>query len=157
MPLLLTKGRTMTTTTDVPGTAGTLQLRPYIFFYGRCEEAMEFYKKVLGGTYDVTRNSDTPMANDLPAQWKGKVMHASFTAPGVSFLGSDGREAKTVDPDAGNISLALSAADRDTGERIFAALSDGGNVTMPLNDAFWGGRFGDVIDRFGIEWMVTTP
>ena len=97
------------------------------------------------------------MIQDAPAGQSSKVMHASFTGAGISFLASDGRETKKIDPEAGNISLALNVSDRATGERIFKALARDGRVSMPLDDAFWGGRFGDVIDRFGIEWMITTP
>lgn len=146
----------MTSTAHAAGT-NVLQLAPYIFFYGRCEEALEFYKNVLGGSYEAMRNSDTPMADQVPADWKNKIMHASFTAPGISFMASDGREAKPIDPDAGNIAVALTAPDRAQGERIFNALCEGGSVNMPLGDAFWGGKFGSVNDRFGIEWMVTSP
>lgn len=140
-------------------TAISMQLQPYIFFYGRCEEALEYYKDALGGEYELQRMSEAPaeMLQDLPAGQSGKVMHASFTGAGISFLASDGRETKTIDPEAGNISLALNLSDRATGERIFKALAQGGRVSMPFDDAFWGGRFGDVIDRFGIEWMITTP
>lgn len=134
-----------------------LQLQPYIFLYGRCEEALEYYKRVFGGTYEAMRVKDTPMADKMPADQRDRIMHASFTSPSISFMASDGRDTKAVDPDAGNISLALSATDAAEGERIFKALSDGGKVTMPLDDAFWGGRFGTVNDRFGNEWLITTP
>jgi PhnB protein len=136
-----------------------MQLQPYIFFYGRCEEALEFYKGAIGGTYELQRMDEAPpeMVKDVPAGQSSKVMHASFTGAGISFLASDGRETKTIDPEAGNISLALNVTDRAAGERIFKLLAQGGRVSMPLDDAFWGGRFGDVIDRFGIEWMITTP
>jgi len=134
-----------------------LQLQPYIFFYGRCQEALDFYKRVFGGTYEVMSVKDTPMAEKMPPEARDKVMHASFKSPSISFLASDGRESKAIDPDAGNISLALSTTDAAEGERIFKALSDGGKVTMPLDDAFWGGRFGSVNDRFGNEWLITTP
>lgn len=134
-----------------------LQLAPYIFFYGRCEEALAFYKDALGGTYEIMRTKDTPMADQFPAEMGDKVMHASFTAPGITFMASDGRETKAIDPEAGNISLALSATDRAAGQKAFNALSAGGKVKMPLSDAFWGGQFGMFDDRFGIEWMVTTP
>jgi PhnB protein len=146
-------------TTTMNASATSWQLQPYIFFYGRCEEALEFYKDAIGGTYELQRMDAAPpeMMGDVPADQRNKVMHASFTGAGLSFLASDGRETKTIDPEAGNISLALNAADRATGERIFNALSQGGKVSMPLDDAFWGGRFGDVVDRFGIEWMITTP
>lgn len=146
----------MTTTQQAePSTA--LQLEPYIFFYGRCEEALAFYKSVLGGTYEMQRNSDVPSAQQVAPDFRDKVMHSSFKGSGVAFMASDGREAKPVDPEAGNISLALSATDRATGERIFNGLAEGGVVKMPLEEAFWGGRFGMIHDRFGLEWMITTP
>jgi PhnB protein len=134
-----------------------MQLQPYIFFYGRCEEALEFYKKTLGGTYELMRVADTPMADQFPADQRNLVMHASFTADGVNFLAADGRETKAIDPEAGNMSLALAATDAAEGDRVFRALSDGGTVKMPLEAAFWGGRFGMIVDRFGNDWMMTSP
>jgi PhnB protein len=86
-----------------------------------------------------------------------RILHASFTSPGVNFLCSDGQQTKSVDPEEGNVSLALSVTDKAEGERIVAALSQGGTVKMPLRDAFWGGRFANVVDRFGSDWMVATP
>jgi PhnB protein len=133
------------------------QLVPYIFLYGRCEEALEFYKGVFGGSYEMMRVSETPMAEHMPPDTVNSVMHASFTADGVAFMASDGREVKAVDTDAGNVSMALSFDDAERGERTFAALSAGGNVGMPIDKAFWGGRFGIVTDKFGTEWMVTLP
>lgn len=144
-------------TTETGATGTALQFQPYIFLYGRCEEALEFYKKTFGGSYELMRVKDSPM-KDEPGMGDGeRVMHASFTAPGVSFLCSDGHGTKTIDPEEGNISLAISATDKSTGERIFAMLSDGGTVKMPLKDVFWGGRFANVVDRFGNDWMITTP
>ena len=147
----------MSTTTQ-PGT-GTMQLAPYVFFYGRCEEALEFYKKALGGSYELQRNSEMPPSPDftIPEDRKNKVMHATFTAPGLSFMASDGRDDKKIDPDAGNISLSLGFNDVDQAQTVFAALSDGGDVKMPLSPAFWGGQFGMLVDRFGNEWMVVSP
>lgn len=97
------------------------------------------------------------MAKDMPPDQGGKVMHASFTAPGAAFFASDGMESKAIDPEEGNIALAVSACEASEGERLFKALSDGGTVKMPLDSAFWGGRFASIVDRFGIEWMLTTP
>jgi PhnB protein len=105
----------------------------------------------------MMRVSDTPMASEMPAGAGNSVMHASFTADDVKFMTSDGRDVKTVDPDAGNISLALSFDDAARGEKVFNGLSAGGNVGMPIDTAFWGGRFGMVTDKFGTEWMVTLP
>jgi PhnB protein len=130
-----------------------MQLKPYVFFYGRTKDALDFYKKVLGGNYDAMLVKDSPMAEQMPGAGD-RVMHASFNAPGVSFYASDGKDNKTIDPDEGNVSLALDASE-DEGQRLFSALAEGGKVTMPLEDAFWGGKFGIIQDRFGIEWMMT--
>ncbi len=147
----------MSNATQIQPETKLSQLAPYIFLYGRCEEALEFYKSVFGGTYELMRVSDTPMAAEMPKGSENKVMHASFSAPGITFMASDGMETKNVDPDAGNISLGLSAPSRFEGERLFKALAEGGKVAMPLDDAFWGGKFGMVNDRFGNQWMITAP
>lgn len=146
-----------TATTKGTTTTKTATVAPYIFLYGKCEEALEFYKQALGGTYEAMRIAESPMADQVSPEFKNKIMHASFKASGIEFYASDGREAKIIDPEVGNISLALDATDRSQGERLFNTLSKGGTVKMPLEDAFWGGRFGMFNDRFGIEWMVTTP
>ena len=132
-------------------------LVPYLFLYGRCEEALEFYASVFGGSYEAMRVSDSPMAEHMPPEARNGIMHASFTADAIRFYASDGREVKAVDPDAGNITLALTAEDGAEGERIFNALAEGGKVTMPIDAAFWGGRFGSLVDKFGTEWMMTLP
>lgn len=133
------------------------QLAPYIFFYGRCEEALEFYKGVFGGTYEMMRVADSPMASQMPPDAGKRVMHASFTAGDIAFMASDGQDVKPVDTDAGNISLSLAFDDGPRGERVFDALSAGGNVQRPIDKAFWGGRFGMVTDKFGTEWMMVLP
>ena len=133
------------------------ELVPYIFFYGRCEEALDFYKSVFGGSYELMRVKDSAVASEMPSDAGDRVMHASFKAETIAFMASDGRDVKPVDPDAGNVSLALSCDDGARGERIFDALSAGGKVGMPIGNAFWGGRFGMLTDKFGSEWMVTLP
>jgi PhnB protein len=132
-------------------------LVPYIFLYGRCEEALEFYKSVFGGSYEMMRVGDTPMAGEMPPGSENRVMHASFTADGIAFMASDGGDVKPVDTDAGNISLSLSTDDAERGERIFNGLAAGGTVGTPIDKAFWGGRFGMVTDKFGSEWMIALP
>lgn len=151
----------MSTTAATTGTTGTaLTFQPYIFFYGRCKEALDFYKDVFGGTYEAMTVGDSPFKDDPKMGGennRNRIMHASFTSPGVNFLCSDGQDNKTIDPDEGNISIALSTTDKTQGERIVKRLSEGGTVKMPLAEAFWGGRFANVIDRFGNDWMITTP
>ena len=133
------------------------KLAPYIFLYGRCEEALEFYKSVFGGSYELMRVRDTPMASEMPPEAANSVMHSSFTADEIQFMAADGREVKAVDPDAGNISLSLQFDDAARGEKIFNGLAEGGKVGMPVSPAFWGGRFGMLTDKFGTEWMVVLP
>jgi len=112
-------------------------------------------KKAIGGEYELSRMGDSPMAGEVKPEDRNKGMHASFKGSGFKFMASDGRTTKVVDPEEGNISLSLATEDKAEGERVFKALSDGGKVLMPLGEAFWGGTFGMLIDRFGIEWMIT--
>ena len=131
-----------------------MQLDPYIFFYGRTAEALEFYKKALGGEYELSRVSESPMSSQFPPDAQNRVMHSTFKGPGFSFMASDGREDKAIGDD-GAINLALTTSDAAEGQRVFKALSDGGKVSMPLNEVPWGGSFGMLVDRFGLEWMVS--
>jgi PhnB protein len=96
------------------------------------------------------------MAEQVPANLRQKIMHATFKGDGFSLMASDGDLSKTVDVDAGNISLSLGIDDPAQGERVFNALAEGGTVKMPFSDAFWGGKFGMLVDRFGVEWMITS-
>jgi PhnB protein len=133
-----------------------MQLEPYIFFYGRCEEALEFYKGAIGGTYELSRFEGSPMAEQMPADLRNKIMHASFKGDGFSFMASDGDPSKHLHPDEGNISLSLGISDASEAQRVFDALAQGGAVKAPLADAFWGGKFGILVDKFGTEWMITS-
>ena len=126
------------------------QLQPYLFFYGRCAEALEFYKSVFGGSYEMMRVGDAPGSGRRPPRTTTRSCTRRSRPVRSSSSASDGRDVKAVDPDAGNISLALAFDDGARGERIFGALSGGGNVQMPVSPGFWGGRFGSVVDKFGI-------
>jgi PhnB protein len=148
---------TETLSQTAAASAAVVELQPNLFFYGRCEEALQFYKDVFRGSYELMRWKDGPAAcSEGPIPNGELIMHATFTAPGVRFMASDGRETKTIDPEAGNIALALHVTESVEGDRIFDALSAGGSVTLPLQPMFWGERFGIVIDRFGTEWMMST-
>jgi PhnB protein len=134
-----------------------MQLEPFLFFYGRCEEALEFYKKVFGGSYDLFRYEGSPMADHVPPDFRNKVMRATFHSLGFEFMAGDGQPGKTLDPDAGNISLsiALSTGQEAEGQRIFDALGEGGTIGIPIGDVHWGGKFGMVTDKFATEWMIS--
>lgn len=130
-----------------------LELQPYLFFYGRCEEALNFYKGIFGGTIDgVMRMKEAPPDMPTPPHWSEKIMYARFASGAVKFSASDGGpDTKSVD---GNVSLSLSTRDEAEAGRVFAKLSDGGEVNMPLGDVFWNAKFGVLKDKFGIEWFV---
>jgi PhnB protein len=83
-------------------------------------------------------------------------MHATFKGPGFSFMAADGQPGKTLKADEGNVSLSLATEDASEAERVFNALAQGGNVMMPFADAFWGGKFGILTDKFSTEWMITS-
>ncbi|MFN2450069.1 MAG: VOC family protein [Candidatus Baltobacteraceae bacterium] len=132
-----------------------MHLEPYVYFYGRCEEALDFYKSAIGGTYELNRFEGSPMAEQLPEHLRSKIMHATFKGDGFTLMASDGDLSKSVDPDAGNVSLCLAISAEAQAERVFNALSQGGSIKVPFADAFWGGKFGSVVDQFGTEWMIT--
>ena len=131
-----------------------MQLEPYIFFHGTCEEALNFYARCFGGEIvGLNRYAGSPMEEQVAPAHRNMVMHASFVAGDLRLMASDGRPGT---PPRGEDDIALSIATKDVAEarRVFAALSAGGNVEMPLEKQFWGGLFGQT-DRFGIQWMVS--
>ncbi len=132
-----------------------MQLEPYLFFHGTCEEALNFYARCFGGEITVlSRFAGSPVEADVDESFRNKIMHASFVAGDLKFMASDGRPG--VPPDGeDDIALSVATTDEREGERVFAALAEGGTVTMALTDAFWGGRFGSLTDRFGVQWMVS--
>ena len=132
-----------------------MQLEPYLFFYGRTEEALNFYKDVFRGEItQLNRFEGSPMESEMPPEAKKQIMHATFKGPGFSFMASEGR--RTGPEGENNVSLSIYEKDGAEAKRIFDRLADGGNVAMPLQDAFWGGKFGMTTDKFGIDWMVST-
>ncbi|HVU25044.1 MAG TPA: VOC family protein [Opitutus sp.] len=139
----------MTTTT-------TSLVQPYLFFGGRCEEALAFYGRALGATVEMLMHyNESPEkvpSDRIPAGFETKVMHASFRIGETVLMASDG-DGVGAKFEGFSLSVALpTAADAD---RAFAALAEGGQVTMPLAKTFWSPKFGMVTDRFGIGWMVT--
>jgi PhnB protein len=130
-----------------------MQVQPYLFFDGRCEEALEFYKSALGAEVAMLmRFKDNPEPGMSPAGAGDKVMHASFRIGDSTVMASDGR--CLGQPSFQGFSLSLTAADDAEAERLFAALAEGGQVQMPLAKTFFSSRFGMVADRFGVPWMI---
>ncbi|MDN0073488.1 VOC family metalloprotein YjdN [Crenobacter sp. SG2303] len=130
-----------------------MQVQPYLNFYGRCEEALEFYSQKLGAkTTFQMRFKEAPEVDKTPAEWQDKIMHVSFTIGDSALMASDGMCA----PAAGHhgYSLSLDPKSSEEGKRLFDALADGGTVTMPYGPTFWADGFGMVTDRFGVHWMI---
>jgi len=133
-----------------------MQVQPYLFFDGRCEEAIEFYKKTLGAKVDMMlRFKDSPEPHSpgmIPPGSDNKIMHAALRIGETTVMASDGR--CTGQPNFKGFSLSLNARNEAEADKMFAALGDGGQVQMPLGKTFFSPRFGIVADRFGVGWMI---
>ena len=134
----------------------TKLVQPYLFFGGRCEEALEFYRIALGAELIMlmryNQSPESIPSHRLPSGFETKVMHASFSVGATTLMASDGcEEGEKFD----GFSLSVSLPTDAEAGRAFAALADGGIVTMPLMKTFWSPCFGMVTDRFGIGWMVS--
>jgi PhnB protein len=132
-----------------------MDVQPYLFFDGRCEEALEFYKKTLGAEVKVLlrfKDNPEPQPGMTPPGAENKVMHANFRIGDTDLLASDGR--CLGQPKFQGFSLSLWAKTEAEADKKFAALADGGQVQMPLAKTFFSPRFGMVADKFGIGWMV---
>lgn len=132
-----------------------MEIQPYLFFEGRCEEALEFYKSALGAqVVMVMRYKESPDGMCQPGL-EEKVMHSAFTINGGTVMASDGMA--NGQPKFEGFSLSLSARDEAEAEKWFNALADGGKVAQPLIKTFFSPSFGMVSDRFGVHWMVMVP
>ena len=133
-----------------------MQVQPYLFFEGRTEEAIEFYRGALGAEVTMLmryeESPDEPPPGMIPPGSGKKVMHASFRVGESTIMASDGR--CSGKPSFQGISLSITVRDEAEAERVFGALTKGGQVQMPLGKTFFSPRFGMVADRFGVSWMV---
>ena len=136
-----------------------MKVEPYLFFEGRCAEAVEFYRRALGAEVTMLMrykdSPEPPPPGMVPPGSDNKVMHASFRVGDTTVMASDGGcSGKAA---FGGFSLSIAAPDAATADRLFNALADGGQVSMPLGKTFFSPRFGMVTDRFGVGWMVIVP
>ena len=133
-----------------------MQIQPYLFFNGRCEEAIEFYRKALGAEVEMMmrfkENPDPMPPSMLAPGFENKVMHASIRIGDAVIMASDGMAAGETS--FKGFSLSIDAPDAAGVDRLFTALAEGGSVTMPAGKTFWSPWFGMVTDRFGVGWMV---
>jgi PhnB protein len=136
-------------------TTSQAAVQPYLFFGGRCEEAIEFYRKALGAeVVRLARFKDAPEPQPgLPECFEEKVMHATLKIGDTMMMASDGRCEGEASFEG--FSLSVTVPDEAEAERVFAALSEGGLVTMPLEKTFWAPKYGMLQDQFGIGWMVS--
>lgn len=133
-----------------------MQVQPYLFFDGRCEEALEFYCSVLDAKVEMlmryNESPETPPPGVVPAGFEDKVMHASLRIGDSTVMAAD--DCTLQVSSFQGFRLTLSVADEAEAEKRFAALADGGQVNMPLAKTFFAPRFGMLVDRFGVAWMV---
>ena len=130
-----------------------MQVQPYLFFDGRSEEAIEFYRSALGAEVTfLMRFNECPEKSHIPPGAADKVMHASLRIGDTTVMASDGNCQGR--PNFQGISLSLTASDEAEAERLFNALANGGKVQVPLAKTFFAPRFGMATDRFGVPWMV---
>ena len=134
-----------------------MQIQPYLFFNGRCEEAVAFYRQALGAEVEMMlrfKDSPEPLAPGAAApDLADKVMHVSLRIGGALLMASDGMGAGELAFQG--FSLSIDAPDTAGADRMFNALAEGGTVKMPIGKTFWSPYFGIVADRFGVSWMVT--
>jgi PhnB protein len=133
-----------------------VELTPYLNFNGTCHQAFAFYAQVLGGTIDFMQtHGDSPMRDHVSPDWHDKIMHASLNVDGkTTIMGSDA-PAEHYTPAQG-IYVSIGIPTATEGARVFAALAEGGRVTMPFSQTFWSPGFGMVVDRFGTPWMINS-
>jgi PhnB protein len=134
-----------------------MQIQPYLFFDGRCEEAIHFYQAAVGAELQMLMrhkdNPTPPLAGWLPAGSEDKLMHAAFRIGQTLVMASDGQCGAR--PTFQGFSLSLTLPSAAEAEAVFARLAEGGEVQMPITKTFWSPCFGTLRDRFGVAWMVT--
>lgn len=131
-------------------------LGPYLQFNGHCADAFRFYADVLGGSVDFMMTfGDSPEPAGVGDHWQSKIMHAHLTLGDQYLMGCDAPEQWYQKPQGFSVQLQMTSADE--AERAFAALAEGGTVRMPMAETFWAKRFGAVVDRFDIPWMINFP
>jgi PhnB protein len=132
-------------------------IQPYLFFNGSCEQAVEFYRQALGAEVEMMMrykdSPEPPQPGMVPPGFEDKIMHTSFRIGETTLMASDGCAAEKTNFQG--FSLSLTVSSEAEADRVFAALSDGGQVQMPLTKTFWSPRFGMLTDRFGLAWMIS--
>lgn len=133
------------------------KLNPYLNFDGTCEEAFLFYRSVFGGEFrgEIFKMKDIPDM-EIPAGAENRVMHVALPVGDDLLMGSDTYPGQPFVVGNNNY-ISIFPESREEADRLFEALSEGGEVEMPMADQFWGDYFGSLKDRFGIQWMINYP
>ena len=130
-----------------------MQIQPYLFFKGDCEEAFKFYERVLKGKIEaMLPHAGTPAEQHTPAEWRDKILHARLTVGDAVLMASDAPPEHYKAPQGFSVNLQIDQVAE--AERVFNELSAGGKVTMPIQPTFWATRFAMFTDRFGVAWMI---
>jgi PhnB protein len=130
-----------------------MQLSTTLSFDGQCEEALKFYQECLGGNIQTMMTwGESPMAEHVPSDWRKKIIHATLVVGDSTLMASDSPPDRFEKP--AGFSITIQVKDPAEAERIFKALSENGKITMPIQQTFWSPKFGVLVDRFGIPWMV---
>ena len=130
-----------------------MQVNPYLNFNGDCAAAFKFYERCLGGKIEsIMTHGDSPIADQVPPAWRDAVLHARLTLGNTVLMGSDSPPEHYRKPQGLYVSLQIDTAAE--AERIFRELAHEGTVILPIDKTFWAERFGMLVDRFGIPWMV---
>jgi len=140
-------------------TSTTTAIQPYLFFRGRCEEAIEYYRAALGAEVAMMMrfkdSPDQPECDEVPAGLADRIMHACLRIAGAEIMMSDGMKTGPLDFEC--MSLSVSVASEAECDRIYNALAADGTVQMPIGPTFFAKRFGAVADKFGVSWMIIVP
>ena len=130
-----------------------MKINPYLTFTGNCREAFEYYGQVLGAEPQIMSQGESPIASQIPVEHHHRVMHAHLDLGDSVVMGSDSGEECGASPTS-NGAVTLNLDNPELADRIFAALADNGTTIMPLENTFWAKKFGMLVDRFGVKWMI---
>lgn len=132
-----------------------MQLGPHLHFDGQCERAFRLYEQVLGGKIiTMLTHEASPIAGQVPPEWRGKILHATLKVGGQTLMGADAPPDRYQRPQGFAVTIGIE--NPAEAERIFRALSENGTIQMPLQETFWATRFGMLVDRYGIPWMINS-
>jgi PhnB protein len=132
-----------------------MKLSPCLTFHGQCEAAFKFYEQCLGGKIQTMMTwGDSPMADQVPSEWRDKIIHSTLIVGDTSLLASDAPPDRYEAPTGMSVTIHIKGV--ADAERIFKELAENGTVQMPFQQTFWSEGFGMCVDRFGIPWMVNT-